>query len=49
MEELKKTSTQDPFLALNRVIEKMGNVSLKVLEKSVKFLFKKGYEPCNNY
>ena len=29
MEELKNTSTQDPFLALNRVIEKMGNVSLK--------------------
>ena len=26
----------------------MRNVSLKVLEKSLKFLFKKGYEPCNN-
>ena len=24
----------------------MENVSLKVLEKSLKFLFKKGYEPC---
>ena len=24
----------------------MGNVSLKVLEKSLKFLSKKGYEPC---
>ena len=24
----------------------MGNVSLKVLEKFVNFLFKKGYEPC---
>ena len=24
----------------------MQNVSLKVLEKSLKFLFKKGYEPC---
>ena len=24
----------------------MRNVSLKVLEKSLKFLFKKGYEPC---
>ena len=24
----------------------MGNVSLKVFEKSLKFLFKKGYEPC---
>ena len=47
MEELKKTSTQDSFLALNRVIEKMRNVSLKVLEKSVKFLCKKGYELCN--
>ena len=47
MEELEKTSTQDSFLALNRVIAKMANVSLKVLEKSGKFLFKKGYEPCN--
>ena len=34
----------------------MGNVSLKVLEKSLNFLFKNGYEPCpahcpipNNY
>ena len=25
----------------------MGNVSLKVLEKSLNFLFKNGYEPCN--
>ena len=25
----------------------MGNVSLKVLKKSLNFLFKKGYEPCN--
>ena len=24
----------------------MGNVSLKVLEKSLNFLFKKGYQPC---
>ena len=24
----------------------MGNVSLKVLEKFLNFLFKKGYEPC---
>ena len=24
----------------------MGNVSLKVCEKSLNFLFKKGYEPC---
>ena len=24
----------------------MGNVSLKVLEKSSNFLFKNGYEPC---
>ena len=24
----------------------MENVSLKVLEKSLKFLLKKGYEPC---
>ena len=24
----------------------MGNVSLKVLEKSLNFLFKKGYKPC---
>ena len=24
----------------------MGNVSLKVLEKYLNFLFKKGYEPC---
>ena len=24
----------------------MGNVSLKVLEKSLSFLFKNGYEPC---
>ena len=24
----------------------MGNVSLKVLENSLKFLFKKAYEPC---
>ena len=24
----------------------MGNVSLKVLEKSWNFLFKNGYEPC---
>ena len=24
----------------------MGNVSLKVLEKSLNFLFKKGFEPC---
>ena len=24
----------------------MGNVSLKVLEKSLNFLFKNGYEPC---
>ena len=24
----------------------MRNVSLKVLVKSLKFLFKKGYEPC---
>ena len=27
----------------------MGNVSLKVLEKSLNFLFKKGYEPCTVY
>ena len=30
----------------------MGNVSLKVLEKSLNFLFKNGYEPCisiNNF
>ena len=26
----------------------MGNMSLKVLEKSLDFLFKKGYEPCLN-
>ena len=26
----------------------MGNVSLKVLEKSLNFLFKNGYKPCNN-
>ena len=26
----------------------MGNVSLKVLEKSLNFLFKNGYEPCVN-
>ena len=26
---------------------KMGSVSLKVLKKSLNFLFKKGYEPCN--
>ena len=25
----------------------MGNMSLKVLEKSLNFLFKNGYEPCN--
>ena len=25
----------------------MGNVSLKVLEKSLSFLFKNGYEPCS--
>ena len=25
----------------------MGNVSLKVLEKSLNFLFQKGYEPCS--
>ena len=25
----------------------MGNVSLKVLEKSLNFLFKNGYEPCS--
>ena len=24
----------------------MGNVSLKVLEKSLNFLLKNGYEPC---
>ena len=24
----------------------MGNVSLQVLEKSLNFLFKNGYEPC---
>ena len=45
MKELKKTSTQDSFLALNRVIEKMANMSLKVLEKSVKFLCKKDTNP----
>ena len=28
---------------------KNGNVSLKVLEKSWNFLFKKGYEPCTVY
>ena len=27
----------------------MGNVSLKVREKSLNFLFKKGYEPCRVY
>ena len=27
----------------------MGNVSLKVLEKSLNFLFKNGYEPCMVY
>ena len=27
----------------------MGNVSSKVLEKSLNFLFKKGYEPCTVY
>ena len=27
----------------------MGNVSLKVLENSLNFLFKKGYEPCTVY
>ena len=27
----------------------MGNVSLKVLEKFLNFLFKKGYEPCGCY
>ena len=27
----------------------MGNVSLKVLEKSLNFLFKKGYKPCTVY
>ena len=26
----------------------MGNVSLKVLEKSLNLLFKKGYKLCNN-
>ena len=25
----------------------MGKVSLKVLEKSMNFLFQKGYKPCN--
>ena len=25
----------------------MRNVSLKVLEKSLSFLFQKGYEPCS--
>ena len=25
----------------------MGSVSVKVLKKSLNFLFKKGYEPCN--
>ena len=27
----------------------MGNVSLKVLEISLNFLFKKGYEPCAQF
>ena len=26
----------------------MGNVSLKDIEKSLNFLFKNGYEPCNS-
>ena len=26
----------------------MGNVSMKVLDKSLNFLFKKGYEPCRS-
>ena len=32
------------FFALNGVLEKMGNVPLKVLEKPLNFLFKKGYK-----
>ena len=45
MEELKKTWTHlGSFFTEWRVLE-MGNVSLKVLGKSLNFLFKKGYEP----
>ena len=33
------------FFALNRVLEKMGNVPLKVVEKPLNFLFKKAYKP----
>ena len=33
------------LFALNGVLGKMGNVSLKVLEKSLSFLFKNGCEP----
>ena len=33
------------FFALNGVLEKMGKVSLKVLEKCLNFLSKKGTKP----
>ena len=46
VEEVKKTIEDSrPFFALNGVLRKMGNMALKVLEKSLNFLFKKGYEP----
>ena len=44
VEEVKKTIEDSrPFFALNGVLRKMGNMALKVLEKSLNFLFKKGY------
>ena len=44
VEEPKKTDSR-LFFALNGVLEKIGNVSLKVLENSLDFLFKKGTNP----
>ena len=45
MEQLKKTCTPNSwlFFALNRP-SKIGNVALKVLEKSLILMFEKGYE-----
>ena len=46
VEEVKKTIEDSrPFFALNGVLRKMGNMALKVLQKSLNFLFKKRYEP----
>ena len=46
VEEVKKTIRDSrPFFALNGVLRKTGNMALKVLEKSLNFLFINGYEP----